>query len=582
MSRKNLLTYAKNEVTAWPIPNYWDVLALVLIIAAVILVSLGGRAMLAQYHLGDIIPISISPWHLPYYALRTVLRMLIALACSLVFSFVFGYWAAKSHHAERIIIPLIDILQSVPVLGYLSITLVAFVVLFRGSILGPECAAIFTIFIAQVWNMTLSFYQSVSNVPMELQEAARIFQLNAWQRFWRIEVPYAMPGLIWNMMMSMSGSWVFLVATEAIAVANKTITLPGIGSYISLALQQQNSDAVIYAIITMFVVIGLYDQFIFRPLVAWSVKFRMQGNDEDDAEEASWLLDIFQRTRLFQNMGYALSLFGDWFVNFGAGKSSKIKNQELPSGVTGFIRVMLFYLILIMVACYAVVVLYDFISNEVTLTEVWKVLYLGVLTTLRIFAVIVVSIVVWVPVGVWIGMRPKVSKGVQPIAQFLAAFPANLLFPVAAMLMLKYHLNVNIWCSPLMILGTQWYILFNVIAGVSATPKNLRYAVASLNVTRWLKWRRFISPSIFPYLITGAITATGGAWNITIVAEVIQWGPHKLIASGLGSYIKQAASVGDFPRLALGITIMSIYVLLFNRLLWRPLYVLAQKRYQIR
>ena len=241
----------------------------------------------------------------------------------------------------------------------------------------------------------------------------------------------------------------------------------------------------------------------------------------------------------------------------------------------------IFYCIVLATLVYATIVLYHFIFHEVTFTEVWKVLYLGVLTTLRIVAVLAVSILVWVPVGVWIGVRPKVSKRVQPIAQFLAAFPANLLFPVAAMLMLKYHLSVNIWCAPLMILGTQWYVLFNVIAGVSVTPKNLRYAVASLNVSGWLKWRRFVLPSIFPYLITGAITATGGAWNITIVAEVIQWGPHKLVASGLGSYITQAASVGDFPRLALGISIMSIYVLLFNRLIWRPLYVLSQKRYQI-
>lgn len=583
MSRKMVFTYAKNEVTTWPVPNYWDVLALVLVVGAVVLLSIGAGALLGQYHLGQVIPIYLSPQHLPYYALRTILRMLIALVCSLIFSFVFGYWAAKSKHAERVIIPLIDILQSVPVLGYLSVTLVAFVVLFKGRILGPECAAIFTIFTAQVWNMTLSFYQSVANVPVELQEAASVFQLNAWQRFWRIEVPYSMPGLIWNMMMSMSGSWVFLVASEAISVANTNITLPGIGSYINLALQQQNSRAVVYAIVAMFVVIALYDQCIFRPLVAWSVKFRAQDSDGESEDEAeSWLLNLFQRARWFRFIGKMLSWVGDHIVNFSVARNKKERRRISVKHQYSGVFVVLFYVVLLCTVLYSIYVLYDFIFHSVGLHEAVHVGYLGILTALRIFVVIFVSIIIWVPVGVWIGMRPKVSQWVQPIAQFFAAFPVNLLFPVAALLMMRYHLNVDIWCAPLMIMGTQWYILFNVIAGVSATPKNLRYAVATLNVSGWLKWRRFILPSIFPYLITGAITATGGAWNVTIVAEVIQWGHNKLIAQGIGAYIAQVASSGDFPRLALGIAIMSIYVLLLNRIIWRPLYNLAQQRFQIR
>ena len=238
-------TYAKNEVTTWPVPNYWDAIALVLVIAIIVLLGWGAKAMVGKFQLGETIPISLNPDMLPYYALRSVLRMFIALAFSLLFTFIFGTWAAKSRQAERIIIPMIDILQSVPVLGFLTITIMGFIALFPGSMLGPECAAIFVIFTAQVWNMTLSFYQSIRSVPQELTEAASILQLSSWQRFWRVDVPFAMPGLLWNMMLSMSGSWIFLVASEAISVANQHITLPGIGSYLGKAIDAANGDALV-------------------------------------------------------------------------------------------------------------------------------------------------------------------------------------------------------------------------------------------------------------------------------------------------------------------------------------------------
>jgi len=573
-------TYAKNEVTTWSVPNYWDMLALMLVLTVIISLGYGARAMLGHYELGEAMPIYLSPVHLPYYALRTVLRMFIALSFSMLFTFVFGTWAAKSRHAERIIIPMIDILQSVPVLGYLSITLVAFVVFFKGSMLGPECAAIFTIFTAQAWNMVLSFYQSVSNVPEELQEAARMFHLNAWQRFWRIEVPFAMPSLIWNMMMSMSGSWVFLVASEAISVANKNIMLPGIGSYIDLAIKQQNTQALWWVILAMFLVVALYDQLFFRPLVAWSEKFKPQESEDEEYPE-SWLLNLFQRTRFFLILGRLFSFLGDRIVNCRV-TPKKAKRQVVKVRPwLNLLILVIWNVVLLLVIGYACYALYQFIFNTVSLPEALHVSFLCLMTLCRIVVVLVVSSIIWVPVGVWIGSRPKVSAVVSPIAQFLAAFPINLLFPVMAMWILRYHLNVNIWCSPLMVLGTQWYILFNVIAGSSAQPKQLRNAVNSLHVSGWLKWRKFILPGIFPYYITGAITAAGGAWNISIIAEAIEWGTHHLNAVGIGAYITEVSMHGDFPKLALGISVMSIFVLVINRVFWRPLYNLAQERYQI-
>lgn len=574
-------TYAKNEVTSWPIPNYWDVVALVLVVALIVLLGWGAKSMTGKFHLGQTLPISLNPWELPYYALRTVMRMFIALAFSLLFTFVFGTWAAKSRQAERVIIPMIDILQSVPVLGFLTITVVGFITLFRGSMLGPESAAIFVIFTAQVWNMTLSFYQSLRTVPDEMQEAAAMFQLSGWQKFWRIEVPFAMPGLVWNMMMSMSGSWVFLVASEAISVANQTITLPGIGSYIALAIKQADVHAIIYVIVAMLIVIAIYDQLLFRPLVAWSEKFKAESV-ASEIEPESWVLDLFQRTHWFRHLGQHVSVLADAFVNIRWFRRTRKRRRIEPKEKTRRLTLICWNVFLFLVVVGALYVLLRFIFSALPWEEGLHVVYLGFITAVRVTVLIIISSIIWVPIGVWVGLSPRASQIVQPIAQFFAAFPANLLFPIFVIMILKYHLNVNIWVSPLMILGTQWYILFNVIAGTMALPKNLHYAVGTLNVRGVLWWKRLILPGIFPYYITGAITAAGGAWNISIIAEAVSWGHTQLWATGLGAYIAKVSAVGDFPRLALAIVVMSLYVLLINRFMWKPLYNLAQERFQVR
>jgi len=574
-------TFAKNEATTWSLPNYWDIVALVLVLSVILLIGWAAAGMTTtRYEIGEVIPISLDPSALPYYSLRTVLRMLIGLVCSLLFTLTVGTLAAKSKRAEQVIIPLIDILQSVPVLGFQAIAVVPFIALFPGSLLGPECAAIFAIFTAQVWNMTLSFYQSCRTIPPELTEAVRMFRLSAWQRFWRMDVPHAMPGLIWNAMMSMSASWFFVVAAEAITVADKNITLPGIGSYIAAALPKANLHAVGYAIVAMFIVILAYDQLIFRPLSQWIERFRAEESD-DGGTTQSWLVSLFEQTRLMQKIGVGIGVFWDAFVNLSWFRLSSPKPaREHSASVRKLLLVtwtVLFYATLASAALFLV----WYVIEAVAWSEVVWVVGLGLITAVRVMVLIFLSSLLWVPVGVWIGLRPRVTQVIQPLIQFLASFPAYLFFPVVVMVIVRYHLNPEVWTSPLMVLGTQWYILFNVIAGTIAIPKDLRQVAGNLQVRGWLWWRRLILPGIFPYFLTGAITAAGGAWNASIVAEVVTWGDTTIRATGLGSYIAAHSTHLDYPRLALGIAVMCLLVVIINRIIWRPLYAMAERHYLI-
>jgi NitT/TauT family transport system permease protein len=576
------IAYTKSEAVSWPIPNYWDAIAFLLIFAIIFLLALGAQEMAVPFHIGQIIPISLDPRNLPRYALQTVLRMFIGLFFALLFTFIFGTWAGKSKKAEKIIIPIIDILQSVPVLSFLTITVSGFIALFKGSMLGPECAAIFAIFAAQAWNMVLSFYQSVRLVPHEFREAARIFQLSSWQSFWRVDVPFAMPGLVWNMMMSMSGSWFFIIASEAFSVANQKITLPGIGSYIALAITNADSQAIFYAIIAMLIVILIYDQFLFRPLSKWSLKFKLSNNDEEDGMQQTWIVKLFQKTVLFHRISFLLDAFSDAFVNLSIHFHHVVYRNTAKSILRKYnFSAIFYYLLLISLVIGAFVIVGYFIFTSLSFTALRHLLFLGSCTGLRVIVMVIISALIWVPIGVWVGFRPHIAAIIRPIAQFLAAFPANLTFPVMTILIMKFNLNVEIWVAPLMVLGTQWYILFNVIVGTMALPKNLRQAAATFGVTGWLKWRKLVLPGIFPYLLTGAITAAGGAWNASILAEVISWGTTNLHATGLGAYITEAASNGDFLQVVLGTVIMCLFVLLINRLVWRPMYNLAEKRFTL-
>lgn len=560
-------------------PNYWDMLALIFVLAVISLFAWNATQMITPYEVGQVIPISLDPKVLPLYAGRTVVRMLIAMFFSLLFTFIFGTWAAKSKRAGRIIIPVIDVLQSVPILGFLSVSVAGFIGLFRGSLLGPECAAIFVIFTSQAWNMALGFYQTVRSVPSEVEEAARMFHLSSWQRFWRIEVPYSTPGLLWNAMASMSAGWFYVVAAEAISVSNQQILLPGIGSYIATAIQAANSPAIGYAVMTMFIVIVIYDQLLFRPLVAWAEKFKSEQENADKFA-TSWVIDLFRRTRTLRHVGYQLSRLFDAFVNIRIFRSHDVPPEKVIVRQRNELWITIVWDVsLFILAFLAIIFLATFIVQNITFGEVWHVFVLGLITGCRVFAMILLCSIIWVPIGVWIGLRPRATQIAQPVAQILAAFPANLLYPFIVIFIVNYHLNPNIWLTPLMILGAQWYILFNVIAGASAIPKDLIQVVDNLGVVGWLRWSRFLLPAIFPYYITGAITAAGGAWNASIVAEVASWGDAKLVATGLGSYISEHTMTGNFVPIALGIGMMCLMVLVVNRLLWRPLYVFAENRF---
>ena len=570
-------------VVAWPTrlrPSFWDLIALPLVGGLIALVAWASEQMSVPYTGGQEIAISLSPWKLPEYGLRTVMRMGIALLVSLIFSLTYAAVAAKSRRAEKLLIPILDILQSVPILGFLSITVTGFIALFPGSLLGYECAAIFAIFTSQAWNMTFSLYQSFLGVPQDLREAARMYHLSPWASFWQLEVPYAVPQLVWNMMMSMSGGWFFVVASEAITVADQNTTLPGIGSYIALASKQGDIAAVGYAILAMLAFILIYDQLLFRPLLAWSQRFKIEAITEGEGERA-WFLTMLQRAGLFQFLAWAGDTLADFLSRTAkAAHPWQPKPAKPPSPWTAWID-RAWGACLALGAAYALYCVVIYVGTELGLDEVGHVFLLTIATFIRVSVLIALASLVWVPVGVWIGLRPPIAHRAQPIVQFLAAFPANLFFPIFVFAIRDYHLNVEIWLSVLMILGAQWYILFNVIAGTLALPTDYQYVASNLGVSRWLWWRRLILPGIFPAYVTGAITASGGAWNASIVSEVAQWGDDKFVATGVGAYIAEWTATGDFPRIVLGITMLSIFVLTFNRLFWRRLYTLAEERLRL-
>ncbi len=572
-------TATPDLATARRLPNVWDLVAILFVFGVLIAVAHVTPETLKPLDAPQATVVSLDPGHLPAYALRTTLRMFAALFASLLFTFTFAPLAAKSRRAGLVMVPLLDILQSVPILGFLSFTTAFFMSLFPGRVAGLELAAIFAIFTSQAWNMAFSMFQSLTTIPADLDEATRSFRLSAWQRFWKLEVPFAMPGLVWNMMLSMSGGWFFVVASEAISIGDTTWKLPGIGSYVAVALDQRDIRAVFYAIGAMLVVILAYDQLLFRPLVAWSAKFRFEVVAGAKAEDP-WVLKLLRRTHALRAVG---GLIGQALGALGRLRPPRRTAQPMlrrasasRAGDAAFLGI---------VAVVAVAAAWRIVSyvtgSNVGWADLGQVVELGCFTLLRVVVLIALASLLWVPVGVWVGLHPRWSAVVQPLAQFAAAFPSNILFPLVVVVIVRFHLVPDIWLSPLMILGTQWYILFNVIAGASAFPNDLREAAASLQLRGWIWWRKVILPGIAPYYVTGAITASGGSWNASIVAEVASWGHDKVEAHGLGAYIADATGKGDMPRVILGVVIMSVFVVAFNRALWRPLFEFASRRLRL-
>ena len=523
--------------------------------------------------------IDLSPSNLPYYAARSLLRMFIALVFAYAFSLAYAYVAARSRRARRVLIPALDILQSVPVLGFLAITVTFFMTLFRGSEVGLECAAIFAVFTSQAWNITFSFYHSLISQPSEFDEASKLMGLSKWKRFWTIDVPGGAIGLVWNGMMSFGGSWFFLTASELITVRGRRYTLPGVGSYVGVAVNEGNLRAVGYGIVTMIIMILVVNFFFWRPLVAYVDRFRVEQS-ESELKAKSLVLDALRRSSWPATLGRARRTLAEP-VNRVMERATGIDDRRLHTQERRRRAADVAFAIAVTAALG--VGLYSMLAYIATgkdgLGVFGTAFWYGFLTLLRVVVVVTIASVIWVPVGVWIGFNPRVAQFMQPIVQVLASFPANFIFPFAIVIFLDIGLSLNFGAIVLMALGTQWYVLFNVIAGASAVPSDLKEAMDNLGVRGLDRWRRLVLPGIFPAYVTGAITAAGGAWNATIVAEIVTYDHRQLVAKGLGSFI--AMNTGHLPELLAGLLVMACYVTGLNVVLWRRLYQLAETKFAL-
>jgi NitT/TauT family transport system permease protein len=557
-----------------------DIVVLAAVLVGLYVVLRVGRGATVSFAPTHVTTVSGDPANLPYYAARSLLRMFAALGLSTVFALSYGYAAARSRRAEKVLIPLLDILQSVPVLGFLSVTVTAFIALFPHSLLGLECASIFAIFTAQAWNMTFSFYYSVRALPRELDEASRVLRLTRWQRYWKIEVPNGIVGLVWNGMMGFGGGWFFLAASEAISVLNQTYTLPGVGSYVARAIDAGNLGHVGLAILTMVVMVLVVNVLFWRPLTAWAERYKVEEASAAE-HQSSLVLNLLRRTSWPRLAGRARRAVAE-----PLGRAMRVVGRDGTAPVAGPSAArrrrgdVVFAIVVGVPIAYGLYRAVAYIG-EGGYDDLLTALGDGAITFARVIVLVAVATVVWVPIGVWIGLNPRVARIAQPVIQLLASFPANFLFPFATAAFIALGVSLNVGGILLMSLGAQWYILFNTIAGAMAVPTDLREACAALGLRGWQRWRRLIIPAIFPAYVTGGITASGGAWNASIVSEIVTYGGTTLTATGLGAYIAKATESGDFHQILTGVAVMSLYVVGLNRLLWRRLYRLAETRYAL-
>jgi NitT/TauT family transport system permease protein len=557
-----------------------DVAVLAAVLVGLYVILEVGRGTTVSFSPTHVTTISGDPADLPYYAARSLLRMFAALALSTLFALTYGYVAARSRRAEKLLIPALDILQSVPVLAFLSITVTGFIALFPGSLLGLECASIFAIFTSQAWNMTFSFYYSLRALPRELDEVSRMLRLTRWQRYWKIELPNGMVGLVWNGMMSFGGGWFFLAAAEAISVLNEKYALPGVGSYVAGAIDHGDLGHVALAILTMVVMVIAVNVLFWRPLTAWAERYKLEQSAAAE-QQASLVLNLLRRTawprtlgaasrRVAEPLSRAMRVLGrDGTAPLGG--PSTVRRRHGDAAFAVVVGAPLAYGLYRMLA---------YMGAE-GYGQVAEAFGLGAITFARVCVLVVVATLVWVPIGVWIGFNPRIARIAQPVVQVLASFPANFLFPFATLAFIKLGVSLNVGGILLMSLGAQWYILFNTIAGAMAVPTDLREAAAVSGLHGWQRWKRLIIPGIFPAYVTGGITASGGAWNASIVSEIVTYGGRTLTATGLGAYIARATRTGDFHQLLTGVAVMSVYVVALNRLCWRRLYRLAETRYAL-
>ncbi|MBV6518382.1 MAG: ABC transporter permease [Candidatus Brocadia sp.] len=521
--------------------------------------------------------ISLDPSALPWYTLFSVGRMLGAYILSLLFTLTYGRVAAYNRRAESILMPLLDVLQSVPILSFLPIVLLGLSAILPQRI-ATESAAVVLIFTSQAWNMTFGWYQSLTTIPKELREASAIFRLNTWLRFKRLELPFGMIGLIWNSVMSWAGGWFFLMASEIFTVGSKDFRLPGLGAYLQEAANQGDFRAIAFGLTALIVTIMALDQFVWRPLLAWSDRFKVEMV-ESDRPPTSWFYDLVHTSRLFLWIRSAFASLGEQFDHWAIRHAPVKSNLEDESPKRNWRRSAFS-------VCIAGLLLYVGYRAMVMLISVpqsqWRHIGIGVLATfLRVSVSLVIALAWTIPVGVAIGTNRRVASVLQPIVQVTAAVPATAIFPIILLFFINVTGGLNIAAVFLMLMGTQWYLLFNVIAGASAIPQDLKYTSALLQLSRWGTWRTLILPALFPFIITGAITASGGAWNASIVAEFVHFGGQTFFATGIGALISQATAKGDYSLLLASTLSMILTVVLVNRLFWRRLYKIAEKKYRM-
>lgn len=523
------------------------------------------------------VDIDLSPRALPEYTFFSMSRGLIAYVFSLAFTLVYGYWAAKDRMAERVLLPLLDILQSIPVLGFMPGLVLALVAAFPKSNVGLELAAVLMIFTGQAWNMTFSYYHSLRSVPTEQREAATVYRFNRWQQLKWVELPFATIGLVWNSMMSMAGGWFFLMINEAFVLGDRDFRLPGLGSYMSVAVAHGDVPAMLWAILAMTLMIVFLDQVLWRPVVVWAQKFRVEEGGQTEAMD-SWFLDLLRRSRLLVLVRSGLSRLSQ-LVQPRARPVPSTARKAWRNPLTGNLSHVLFaaLVVLLLLGAYRLVL----IMREVSLAQWGKTLGLSLVTLGRVLLSTFIGTLWAVPAGLAIGLSPRWSRLLQPVVQVVASFPAPMLFPIVIAGLAFAGVGLGWGSIVLMLLGTQWYILFNVVAGATAIPADLREMARGYNIRGWLRFRTLYLPAIFPYLLTGWMTAAGGAWNASIVAELAHFRGEVLVAPGLGSQISQAAARADFPLLAVSVVVMSAVVVTFNRLVWKRLHTLARTRFSL-
>ncbi|MEV5981377.1 ABC transporter permease subunit [Streptomyces sp. NPDC052114] len=553
-----------------------DLLVLLGVVAVFYLVVRVGASADRPFDAGRPPAVSTDPGELPSYAAHSLLRMFAGLVPAVLFTFVFGTWAARSRRAAKVIVPAIDILQSVPVLTFLSITVTGFIALFPGSTLGLELASVFAVFTALVWNMAMAFYQSLITQSKDLDEAARLMRLTRWQRFWKVDVPSGMIAQVWNGMISFGAAWFALSASETISVHGRDNGLPGVGSYVARALDNGEGARVALAVVVMVAMVVSVNFFFWRPITAWAERFRTE--DCEIAEQPrSRFLDLLRRSTLPARLGRILRPAGervDRAMRVLGTSPGRLRHDPVRRRRGDAVFHVLYAAAVALVLWRACA----YLLANVPVGEIGHAAWLALITYGRVMVLVVFSTLVWVPIGAWIGMNPKVNRIAQPVVQVLASFPSNFLFPLAVVVLGASGISLNWGAIALMALGAQWYVLFNVIAGASSIPGDLREAADDLGLRGRLRWKKLILPAVLPSYTTGALAASGGAWNASIPGELVSYGTTTLTAVGIGAYITQATDSGDFARNFLGAVLMSVYVVIINRLLWRRLYAFAQRR----